>query len=71
LETARSLKTLDEDVLKETIRYFTLNDPDGHDISGSSQENKNLVDNVIFNAELMAEGANSDKFNTKKRWWTP
>ena len=37
LETARSLKTLDNDVLKETIRYFTLDDPDINDDSNSSQ----------------------------------
>ena len=53
------------------MRYFTFNDPDAHEVSGSSQEHKNLVDNVIYNADLLAEGANSDKYNTKKRWWTP
>lgn len=38
----------------------------------SSEQNKNLVDRVIYNANNLATmGSSFDKFNIKKRWWTP
>lgn len=55
------------------MHFFTSNDPDGlDDDSANSEYNKNLVDNVIYNAGMIipTDGA-YDKFNIKKRWWTP
>ena len=52
--------------------FFTGQDPDGLDESGSSEYNKNLVDNVIYNAGMLAPSEPGyDKYNIKKRWWTP
>ncbi len=71
LETARNLKNLNENVFKETLRFFGDDNLDDDEDSASSLEDKNLVDRVIYNAcnHASVEGS-FDKFNIKKRWWT-
>lgn len=56
------------------MAFQFLGDDDYEEASSqnSSPSNKNLVDRVIYNAKNLApiDGA-FDKFNVKKRWWTP
>lgn len=65
------MKTLDDKILEQSIYFFTSTDPDGQEDSASSSYNKNLVDHVILNAGMLAPCGTIDKFNIKKRWWTP
>ena len=54
------------------FQFLSDNDFDDMEESGSSIENKNLVDRVIYNANnLVPMDGSFDKFNIKKRWWTP
>lgn len=45
--TAKNLKTLSDDLRKTAISYFKKMDDDSSDDSCSSNENKNLVDQML------------------------
>lgn len=69
LDTAKKLKTIDQQILREAGKYFN---PDSESNDSSIDEmssNHNIVDRVIHDIENMPGEPSYDK--SKKRWWTP
>ena len=68
--TAKSLKTLTEDVKRTAVSYFKKIENTSSDDQASSN-NKNLVDQMLENiSRIDCQGGTGEKGNQKKRWWT-
>lgn len=67
LETARNLKNLNENVFKETLRFFGDDNLDDDEDSASSLEDKNLVDRVIYNDAITRQWRAHSTSSTSRR----
>jgi hypothetical protein len=69
--TAKNIKTLSDDFRKTAISYFRKIDDDSSDDSYSSNDNKNLIDQMREKiSQIDCQQGMYDRSALKKRWWT-
>lgn len=69
-QTAKSLKTLNEDARRTAISYFKKIDNESSE-DESSSNNKNLVDQMLEKiSQIDYQQGSQERSALKKRWWT-
>lgn len=69
---ARNLKTLQEDIRRGAINFFTKTDSQSDLESQSDNSAKNLVGQMLEKiSQIECQPFLQDKSLLKKRWWTP
>ena len=67
--TAKTLKTIQEDMKKTAINYFRKSDLSPSE--DESDSNKNLIDQMLMKiSQIDCPQNNQEKSAQKKRWWT-